>query len=386
MSLSFAREAGSLSTPTEKNSSINLLYLSNSDQIGGGNRSLLTLATGMKKRGHKPRVICPKDGPMVDRCVSLDVTCNVKPYIQPSWRSPWEVYGEFKSWMDVLRRHEVDLIHANDCSNARVVSLAAWRRNIPLVCHIRFAPKPEAIEWMFRRMPVPNILVFNSYALQREVGPHFEKHYRGLQQTVIHNAVRVDEFFPVAQPDRETIRVGMIANLLPIKGHVDFLKMARKVCDHHQNIEFVVIGGDIHKSGYGQHLLQRVKELELTNQVHFLGHCANVPKLVNELDMVVCPSHVEPFGLCLLEGMACEKPVVATRVGGIPEVVDEGVTGLLVDSRSPEQLTAAVETLVLDPQLRTAMGEAGRDRVLRLFTPDCVLQRTAALYERLLNG
>lgn len=365
---------------------LELLYLSNSDQIGGGNRSLLTLATGMTEQGHHPQVICPKAGPMTERCQSLDIDCQVRPYVQPTWRNPWETYGELKSWTQLLDGQNIDLIHANDCSNARVVSLAAWRRNIPVVCHIRFAPKPAAIEWMFRRMPLPNVLVFNSHALQEEVGPEFERHYPGLAQTVIHNAVRIDEFYPTGRDPEDCIRIGMIANLLPIKGHVDFLKMARQIHDHHENCEFVVIGGDIHSSGYGQHLLTRTQELGLSDVVSFLGHCPNVPELVNQLDIVVCPSHVEPFGLCLLESMACEKPVVATRVGGIPEVVDDGVTGMLVAPRMAEELTAAVEALVLDSALRTAMGQAGRDRVLRLFTPDCVIERTSSLYERLING
>lgn len=380
------KEVGSDSHRESSSRTLELMYLSNSEQIGGGNRSLLTLATGMTSQGHHPRVICPKRGPMSDRCESLKIEHYVRPYVQPTWRSPWETYGEFKTWTQLLDSQSVDLIHANDCSNARVVSLAAWRRNIPLVCHIRFAPKPAAIEWMFRRMPLPNVLVFNSHALQEEVGPEFQRCYPGLAQTVIHNAVRTDEFYPTPRITEDCIRIGMIANLLPIKGHVDFLKMARQIYDHHKNCEFVVIGGDIHSSGYGQHLLTRTQELGLSDVVRFLGHCPNVPELVNQLDIVVCPSHVEPFGLCLLEGMACEKPIVATRVGGIPEVVDDGVTGILVAPRMAEELTAAVEALVLDPALRSAMGQAGRDRVLRLFTPECVIQRTASLYERLIHG
>ena len=361
-----------------------LLYLSNSEQIGGGNRSLLILADGMRQRGHHPLLICPHAGPMVDHCHEARFRCLVRPYVQPSWRNPWETYLECKKWSSLIRDERIELIHANDCTNARVLALAAWRQDIPLVCHIRFPPKVEAIEWMFRRMPAPKVLVFNSRALQTEVGPAFESHYPQIEQTVIHNAVSVDQFYPQQVPDSGTFRVGMIANLLPIKGHGDFLRMASLLLARGIRAEFWMIGGDIHHSGYGRHLIDRAKELGVEDRVRFLGHCPNVGELINSLDVVVCPSHVEPFGLCLIEGMACAKPVVATRVGGIPEVVDDGVTGLLVEPRAPEQLADAVESLADDTYLRLAMGEAGRDRVLQKFAPECVLKKTTDIYKKLI--
>ena len=362
-----------------------LLYLSNSEQIGGGNRSLLILAAGMQQRGHNPLLVCPNAGPMVDYCRESRIRCVVRPYVQPSWRKPWETYSESKKWTSLIRDQRIALIHANDCSNARIVSLSAWRRNIPLVCHIRFPPKSEAIKWMFRRLPTPEVLVFNSYALQKEVGVIFESHYPQIEQSVIHNAVNIEQFYPRESSFSGRVRVGMIANLLPIKGHADFLEMAAALIKRGLHAEFLIIGGDIHGSGYGRHLMHRSKELGLEECVQFLGHCSNVAKLVNSLDVVVCPSHVEPFGLSLIEGMACAKPIVATRVGGIPEVVDDGVTGLLVAARASEQLADAVELLADDASMRHAMGNAGRDRVLQKFTPECVLNNTSEIYKKLMR-
>ncbi|MEA2655828.1 MAG: alpha-maltose-phosphate synthase, partial [Chloroflexota bacterium] len=106
----------------------------------------------------------------------------------------------------------------------------------------------------------------------------------------------------------------------------------------------------------------------------------------------VCPSIYEPFGLVNLEAMACEAAVVASRVGGIPEIVVEGETGYLVDydPANPDAFTTTlagrIEELLSDPALATKMGEAGRERVLRHFGWPAIAARTIELYESLSSG
>jgi alpha-maltose-1-phosphate synthase len=107
--------------------------------------------------------------------------------------------------------------------------------------------------------------------------------------------------------------------------------------------------------------------------------------LLNELDVLVCPSHVEPFGRCLIEAMACEKPVVATRVGGIPEVVDDGTTGILVPPNSPELLATAVASLLNDAELSVRMGQAGRARVENHFAADAHVAAVLEVYGEVLG-
>src|SRR5262249_3014847 len=166
---------------------------------------------------------------------------------------------------------------------------------------------------------------------------------------------------------------------------MDFLAMARELTDRRVFLDYWIIGGEVHRNGYRAQLEQRVGELGLGERVTFLGHCRNVPELLRELDVVVCCSHVEPLGLCLLEAMACERPVVATRVGGIPEVVDDGKTGILVSPQSPEQLANAVQRLMDDPRLRQRMGLAGRERVIRLFDHKAYLNNILSVYEGVLQ-
>src|SRR5256712_6729651 len=105
--------------------------------------------------------------------------------------------------------------------------------------------------------------------------------------------------------------------------------------------------------------------------------------LYNEAAVFACPSVYEPFGIINLEAMACETPVVATRVGGIKEVVVDGETGLLVPPGDPVRLGKAITKVIEDPKLAARMGKAGRKRVLQHFTWDRIAEKTLKLYRTL---
>lgn len=111
-----------------------------------------------------------------------------------------------------------------------------------------------------------------------------------------------------------------------------------------------------------------------------------VIQLYSNATLFVCPSVYEPFGIINLEAMACRAPVVASRVGGIKEVVIEGETGFLVSPDNPGELAAAIDRLAADPELRLRFGANGRERVERYFSWDAIASQTAALYESVASG
>jgi starch synthase len=111
-----------------------------------------------------------------------------------------------------------------------------------------------------------------------------------------------------------------------------------------------------------------------------------VIQLLSHATVFACPSLYEPLGIVNLEAMACGTAVVASEVGGIPEVVADGVTGLLVPPDDPEALAAALNELIRDPSRARSMGQAGRDRAVAEFSWTTVAQRTAALYAKVVNS
>ena len=141
------------------------------------------------------------------------------------------------------------------------------------------------------------------------------------------------------------------------------------------------------KSGpnFSAKLEDYARALGIQKYVVFHGHVSQVAPLIKQLDIVVCASHIEPFGLCLIEGMACQKPIVATRVGGIPEVVEDGKTGLLVPPHAPEALANAVAELLDSPELRRKMGQNGRRRVEQYFSCAAYTAGIMQIYQELIK-
>ncbi len=360
-----------------------VLFLANAGHIGGGNRSLLTIAEELSRREHDVAVVIPEAGPMQDACQAVALPCRLQYYQQPSWSAPIPTWKGYRSWKRLLGEFRPDIIHANDLIPARSVALAAHNTKIPVICHVRYPPDPKQVAWTFRLLPKPQVFLFNSKALQNEVGPHVKSSCPKAKQGVLYNALSLDQFQP-EKKDPYPKRVGIVANLMPVKGHKDFLTMARDLIRRGIDAEFWLIGSDIHNTGYGKELENFTAEIGLNGQAKFLGHCPNVPELINQLDVVVCASHVEPFGRCLIEAMACARPVVATAVGGIPEVVgNSGGAGFLVPPRAPTEMADAVGRLLNDETLCTQMGKVGRQRVLDMFTIENHVARLLEFYHDL---
>lgn len=125
-------------------------------------------------------------------------------------------------------------------------------------------------------------------------------------------------------------------------------------------------------------------EMAISDNVIFLGLCKDVPEILKILDLFVLPSLYEGLGIANLEAMAAELPVAATRLGGVPEVVIDAETGILVPSRDPAALAHAIVTLLRDKDKAKKMGEAGRKRAISLFGVERMMEKINRLYENLI--
>jgi glycosyltransferase involved in cell wall biosynthesis len=359
-----------------------VLYLSNAAEIGGANRALLTLWRGLAAQGISPTAVCPADGPMVRACAADNVPCRVFPYRQPSWREPRATWRLIRDWRAILAAVDPHVVHANDLDNARSVALAASSRGLPVVCHIRFHREATYLRWVFRGLPKPKAFVYNSHATRDRVEPALRAACPRAAHIVIHNGVSLERFTPAVPPrqDPHPVRIGIVGNLLPIKGHLEFLDMAGRLTSDGLDAEYWIVGDDIHRTGYRATLEARARELALASRVTFLGHRSDIPDLMRQLDIMVCASHVEPFGINVIEGMACALPVVGTTVGGIPEIIQDGVTGYLVPPGNSGHLAAAVYALARDPVLRHDMGQRGLSRARHHFSEQQYTTEVVRLY------
>ncbi len=179
----------------------------------------------------------------------------------------------------------------------------------------------------------------------------------------------------------DPLQVAAIARLSPEKSLSTFLKTCAIVHQQDSTIKFTIYGDGAER----QQLLDLRKQLRLDSAVSFAGVFEKwqLPEIMAQIDVIVLSSIYEGMPVALLEAMAYGKPVVATAVGGVPEVVVDGVTGILVPARDPDALASAILTLSRDRQLYERMARAARDRHLALFTPERVVPKYVLLYERL---
>ncbi len=219
---------------------------------------------------------------------------------------------------------------------------------------------------------VKGILVSNKRVAAKrvEVIPHgidATKSGRGSDRMAARAALNLPDGIPV---------VGVVARLDQRKGHDLLIRAAPLVRDRVGAVKLVMVGEGPEEEA----LRQLARQLGVSDMVIFAGHRTDAQRLMNAFDIVAVPSRDEGFSLVILEAMTCEVPVVATRVGGIPSVALDGVTGLLVPSEDVSALARALIRLLENSKEAQEMGRAGRERARRHFPLETMLERTFSRY------
>ena len=295
----------------------------------------------------------------------------------------------------LIRDEGIDLVYALDHLNVLVCgTLAAALSRVPIVVAVHATSRRERarrlrlasrllLPWIDRYIAVAGAQkehLIHHEALDPE---KIEVIYNGVDPgafRVAPSASLRDEF---GIPDG-ALTAGIVAVLRPEKAHDVFLEAAYLVSQAVPSVYFLVVGDGAERQG----LERQADRLGMSSRVRFCGHRKDIARLLADLDVVVLSSDpvVETFPIALLEAMAAGKPVVATRVGSIPEMVLDGVTGFLVPPRSPQALAERLRLLLQDSGLRSGMGEEGRRRVRKEFTAERMVRSTKLLLEEVLRA
>jgi glycosyltransferase involved in cell wall biosynthesis len=183
-------------------------------------------------------------------------------------------------------------------------------------------------------------------------------------------------------PDREAIVIGGIGRLDPVKGYDSLIQVVARLVAEFPNVILALAG-----SGPDRERLNRIaRESGIESRVRFLGFHADVRPVYQAFDVFAMPSLSEALPYAVLEAMASGLPVVGTIVGGVPEIIVPGETGLLVPPRDPNALAESLRILLRDAGLRARMGTAGRERVMRHFHERDMVRRTMDLYRSMVEG
>lgn len=381
--------------------------------LGGAEMCLLDILASLQagRPGWSPRVLLGADGPLRVAVGALGVGCAVLP-LPPALaglgdaglsgagghrvaaglalllRGPAALAATalYRARLgQALRAADPDVIHTNGMK-AHVLGTLAAPRGVPVVWHMHdfCTARPvmaRLLRLVARRRPGGVRVVGVSHAVAADVAQVLGSR---VPVETVYNAVDLARFAPGpgngAWLDAEaglppappgTVRVGLVATYATWKGHDVFLEAAARV-DRALPARFYVVGGPLYRTGGSQcapgALRARAEGLGLSGVVGFVPHQKAPEAVFRALDVVVHAStRPEPFGRVIVEAMACGRAVIAARAGGAAELFDEGVTALGCSPGVPDALAAAVSRLVAAPELRCALGEAGRRAAVDRF-------------------
>jgi glycosyltransferase involved in cell wall biosynthesis len=409
-------------------SSQRILYVDLAPTVGGSVISLYELVKGLDRSRYEPHVILRASNSYIPRFRDLGVALTLWggtnstaaipaddewSGLRHSRLAEWlkgSGFGEqfvhaigfyVRTWprlrqharelAEVIRTISPGLVHLNDVvCVSRAGIMAARAVGVPVICHARaIAPHNHFDRWLARSL---RGIIY----ISRAVECHERNHgLRVANRWIVYNGLDLDEFR--LGPDRGAVRaelgldpgdqvVGCVGRLIAWKGQRIFLRALARLVPDRPKLRGLIVGApEQGGQGYANELAGLSHSLGLDQLVRFAGFRDDIPRLLSGLDILVHAStSPEPFGRVIIEGMAAGAAVIGTNAGAVPEIITEGVTGMLVPPGDDEALASAIAQLLNYPEKRQALRHAARRAVEVRFTTALYVQGVEKVYEEIL--
>ncbi len=367
---------------------LKVIHLVEDLKIGGAERVIADTALGLDRKKYDASVWCVTRGGETASELS-EKGIEVKILGISSYHNPLNTFKMIR----LLKFARPDIVHTHGYFASVIGRLAARKAGIPVIlAHVHstyweYKKRHLMIERKLSRFT--HKIICCSKAVENFV-KNTEK-ITDNKTIVIYNGVDEERFCPLKSPtsiraefgmSEEAAVVGTVSSLTPHKGHEYLIQAASLVLNTLPSAKFIIVGdGPLRKR-----LEDQAKNLDIHPAVIFTGTRKDIPEILSLMDVFVLPSHTrEGLGIAIIEAMAAERPVVATEIGGIPEVVNDGETGLLVPPGDAEALSKAIIELLRNPKKTKEMGVKGRTRVKEKFTTKKMLSEIEHVYMSLIN-
>ncbi|MBU0478903.1 glycosyltransferase family 4 protein [bacterium] len=362
-----------------------ILYLSSSVNLWGARRSLLDILTHLDKKTFSPIVVCSSKGPLTEKLDEIKIPYRIAK--MRLWRKgkyfPWIPYTVM-CLAKLIKKERISLVHSNSHSDAPYGILACRFRKIPIISHIRDIIEPDKVGKYLLKHADRVIAVSNAAAK-----PFKDINNKSRKLLVINNSIDLDSF-----KSSEDIRgklniskhelvIGIVGQISRLKGHDVFLRAASIILKKNKNIKFL-IAGEVRRERDQGLCEALISELNLSGNVIFTGFRNDIANILSAIDILAFPTLKESFGRSAIEAMAHAKPVVASNVGGVPEIVSHDKTGILVSPGDAEELANGLLELINNKKKREDMGKEGFKVVREKFDIRNMMNKIENVYKELL--
>ncbi len=366
-----------------------ILYLNGVSEIGGAERALLSILARLNRELWVPLVACPVEGPFVNEVRSLGVPTY--PMVFPAWRKLAHLYKRLPAFWKLsklLQEIQPAILHVNDMYWVPQAIPAAKQSNVPVVSTIRQNLHPIRVhQYQLNRVEclitvckkTRDILIKEGVSPERAsiipTGVDIDRLTAEWTGTDVRGCLGIPLEAPV---------IGCLANVLEIKGHDILLLAFADVAKSYPNAHLLLVGRDTSRFGAQMHAL--ANRLGIGVRTHFVGFQADVRPYVAAMNLVVLASRSEGLPVALLEAMAMGIPVVASAVGGIPELIVQRVTGRLVEPENTSALSEAMLDYLVHPHRGIEEGNRAKEWVQRNYSVKAEVQALEDLYRSVANG
>lgn len=357
---------------------MNILQILPSLDIGGVETGTVDLARYLVSHGHKA-IIVSGGGRLVKELEEMGARHHELPVGKKSLFTVIRMVGEL---CDIIRREDVDVVHAR----SRVPGLIAY-----VACKMTGRVFITTAHGYYKKGPLSSVMSWGRFVIAasnimaKYMARDFHVPYERIR--LIPRGVDLSKFM-FRDPHNYEINgftIGMVSRITPLKGHGDFIKAISIVARAIPNLK-VLIAGSAPKDKYKEDLESLIRGLGLGGVVEFIGPVADVSGFMCSLDLLVSATTTpEAFGRVIIEAQASGVPVVATKVGGVVDIIEDGITGLLCLAANPKDMADKIMRLYNDRVLWKEMATESRKRVEKDFNAEVMMQRTIAVYKESLE-
>ncbi len=352
--------------------SLRVLQVVSSSKTSGAERHVFLLTQMLLQRGHQVSVVCPPDGWLVDALRSADIEVHEMAMRKAS------SFSAYRRLWSLIRRERFDVVHTHLTRATYHAGLVAMLRRVPVLASVHVFSRDLVFRLLAARGSKLIAVSESVRSALRQAGISADR------IEVVYNGTDFVDAAPATDSVCEEFGlsgngglVGLVGRVAKEKGHLVALGAAKRLQATHPDLRYLFVGRMV--PGFEPEFREALERSGLGDRVVLTGDRSDVPRLMDAMDIVMLPSEKESFGLVAVEAMARGKPIIATRVGGLSEVIRDNETGLLIE-QDEAQLASAIDGLLADPERRRTMGETGRAWVRDNFSHTRMVERIEEIY------